>query len=121
VFTFNFLLYPKEIHEAWAACEALRRLGFEYGDVSLQADLDNDMLQICLNTQGMELEWPVATLVGDPEAVFANWARIEEAMLGSEIPPVVLELVWERSHAYNHGMLLIMALMQHGFNIPNKG
>lgn len=121
MFAFNFLTYSREIHEAWATCEALRRLGFEYEDVSLQADIDNDMLQICLNTQGLELEWPVGKLTDDPEAVFANWARIEEAMANDEIPAVVLALVWDRSNAHTHGMLLIMALMQHGFTIPNKG
>ena len=49
-FLFNFLTLPADIREAWAICEAYRRLGFDYSDVSVYCD--DDELIVDLVTQG---------------------------------------------------------------------
>jgi hypothetical protein len=120
---------PRVYHEAWAAYEALRRLGFVDDEIvalicpglDAAGTAHEELFHIVLRAQGREFSYSVAPIDRGFKAAQEYWYRLREAISSGAIPERELLSLWRTSEMganLEHFTTLATLLTMKGFFIP---
>lgn len=112
------------LHEAWAAHEALRRLGFAAADIFFQVGGEwrvGHLVFIVLRAQGKEFRCGVGWVEGAPDSIEARWKAFAADIAAGRVTEAELERLWLKSAARRQAVQLITALSLKGFTFKQPG
>lgn len=117
--------FPRLYIEAWAAYEALRRLGFADEETTALAARSRqdgpEMFHVVLETQGRRFVCTIGPLDRSFEEALSTWRLLREAIADGSINDDALTSMWRGSKIggdVNEFAALVLLLKQKGFSIP---
>ena len=111
--------FPKEILEAWAVHEALRRLGFLPEEIFVSMDNPEGFLFVVLIAQEKTFGINIGKPPFSEEEFFGLWEKFTHGL--ATFPDEFLQNAWDNSVIRTKTPEFVMALLQKGFNMTPGG
>jgi hypothetical protein len=119
----SVLYLPQYLLDGWSVCETLRRFGFSQEEMTIGfgplTGVGDDVLHICLNTQGVEFIAAAAVVPGQKkESVLAEWDSIWKLIIDATDEDLSLALAKSLMGDYRRVVMLAAELTARGIILP---